>query len=253
MRVVVVKSEATRHKKIGAKKVFGAKKPKQIGRKKVAGKVKAALEAKPIPKDVREKLAAEAAEAVAASRRAVEEKQLDESYKKHVSPDEVQARRKALAWLMSENYGREECIALMQSKFVMQRPDVVRLFPIIAREWQDDEADQRPRYKQAALVRLRKIAAIASEGKELPVLVQVERLRSDIEGTRAPIQVKVDVTSEIRNALTLTIAQLESSVIARLIKEGREICARAGWQVPVLGESVEPQVFDVVSEDVEPA
>jgi len=249
--VVVVKPESTSRKKVGPKKVFGAKKPKLVGRKKLTGKVKAAFEAKPIPKAVREKLAAEAAEAVAATRRAVEENQIDESYKKHVSPDEIQARRKALAWLMSENYGREECIELMQSKFDMQRQDVVRLFPIIAREWQADEADQRPRYKQAALFRLRKIAATAIETKELPVLVQVERLRSDIEGTRAPIQVKVDVTSEIRNALTLTIAQLTPSVIARLIEEGREICARAGWQVPVLGEALEPQVFDAVPEDAD--
>ncbi|TXH13724.1 MAG: hypothetical protein E6R03_10850 [Hyphomicrobiaceae bacterium] len=95
------------------------------------------------------------------------------------------------------------------------------LIALVSDRWAGEETIRRPLYKQAAIERISEVLNEAYSSGDHRVALQFERLLSDIQGTKAPIEISVNAT--ITTALMNVVNDLDQDSITAIIEEQTRI------------------------------
>jgi DNA-binding transcriptional MerR regulator len=93
--------------------------------------------------------------------------------------------------------------------------------------WAEEERTNRAHYKTQAIRRLYGHIAEARKASNWAAVAQLERLLSDIQGTKEPIEVQVNVDATVTEAMLHVVANLSPERKRALIEEQRRLRALA--------------------------
>ena len=122
---------------------------------------------------------------------------------------------------------------------------VHRLLAEIKDQWAHDDAEQAPRLKAMAVRRLLGSIQSARADKAWTAVASLERTLADIQGTREPVRIEVDVTAEQRHAIAGAIATMQPAQVLALAERMRELKSRL--LPPAAGPVIEAEAVDVNS------
>jgi hypothetical protein len=93
----------------------------------------------------------------------------------------------------------------------------------IRERWAEEERGSRPYYKQQAIRRIYGHISQARAEKNWSAIAQLEKLLADIQGTKEPITVQIDVDATVKEAALHVIANLTPERRQALIAEQRRL------------------------------
>ena len=106
---------------------------------------------------------------------------------------ETTERANRVEGLLLNHYSQSQIIHICCKEWDVGEKTILKYIRIARQRWVDEENRKRPYRKASAVARLHNIGRKAKDYP--PVLVQVEKLISDIEGTRAPERIEAAVAS----------------------------------------------------------
>lgn len=110
-----------------------------------------------------------------------------------------------------------------RDQFGMPAPSVKNYIARIRERWAEEERDSRPFYKQQSIRRIYGHISAARAEKNWSAIAQLEKLLADIQGTKEPIAVQIDVDATMKEAALHVIANLTPERRRALITEQRRL------------------------------
>lgn len=175
-----------------------------------------------------------------------------------VVPVQVQRdRREAVSAMLSQGVSRDKIYQVMGAAtrpdgapgFQMTEDGVRALIAEVFQMWSEEDAEDRPNLKAAAIRRIkRNITAAKSKGAWTAV-AQLERTLMMIEGTSSPIEVNVNGSLKISTAVAHVLNIQSEDQIRALVEEERALTA--GHHVQPVTRSHRAHVVETVGEVVE--
>lgn len=108
-------------------------------------------------------------------------------------------------------------------KFGMKKPAVDRYMAALREQWAEEERLSRPTNKATAQRRIYQHIQKAREAENWAAVSSLERLLSDIQGTKEALEVNVNVDASVREATLHVVANLTAEQRANIIAEQRKL------------------------------
>lgn len=118
-----------------------------------------------------------------------------------------------------------------RDQFSMPKSAVSKCVEQVHARWADEERSNRLHYKTQAMRRLYGHVAEARKDKNWAAVAQLERLLADIQGTKEPLEVQLNVDATISEAVLHVVANLSPERRVALIEEQRRLRALAARTV----------------------
>ena len=157
---------------------------------------------------------------------------------------EVRTKRRAvISQLLAQGLADRDIVtACLDEKHGLGYPSRLAVEKTLAEvkdEWVAIDAEQAPRLKSMAVRRILDHIAKAKAQKAWTAVATLERTLADIQGTREPIRIEVDVTAEQRSALAGAIASMAPDLELAMADEQRRLrAAMEGRLLPAPGQVV---------------
>ena len=161
----------------------------------------------------------------------------------YVSPEQRIEREAEVERLLVAGVGQRGIERTMHERHGMTVSMVRSAASRVRKRWADEERDNRPSYKAAAMRRLMGHIAAARGKDNYAAIAQLERLLAEMQGTREPEVVNLNVETSLPEAAMRVIAQLSPERFQALVLEQRKLreLAAAKSVVETTGEvKVEP-------------
>jgi hypothetical protein len=159
----------------------------------------------------------------------------------NVSAAERQERSEAVERLLIAGVSPLRIKALVYERFGMSDGAVHGVVERVRERWRREEADSRATYKATAMRRLYGHIAEARASKHWPAVAQLERLLAEMQGTREPVEVAMNITATLGESAARVVAQLTPEKMAALIAEQRQLRALAAGRQVIETTGVEVQ------------
>ena len=160
----------------------------------------------------------------------------DERGRVYVSPEERRERENVVEQLLIAGVNKNQIAQELRRRFNTTPSATGTLIARVRKRWADEERENRPSYKAAAIRRITGHIAQARQSKNWAAVAQLERLMSEIQGTREPIEVQMNVDVSLPEAAMRVVATLPPEKFQAMIAEQRRLRALA--PVATTGEEV---------------
>lgn len=144
------------------------------------------------------------------------------------TPAETARIRRTVEEMLSHNLPTEEIAQAMQGEFKLNANQTRNLIHRVRKAWRDTDAERRSDYKLAAQKRLLKTIAAARAKQDFGAVATLERLLADIQGTKEPERIQIDVNATVRSAVEVSLAQMTAEQIRAFAQDFRQRRARLG-------------------------
>lgn len=150
-----------------------------------------------------------------------------------VSVQDRRERMQALEQLMIAGVSMSRIEDMMRDKFSMTKGKVRTYADQVRARWAEEEAASRPTKKAQAIRRTLGHIAEARRDKNWAAVAQFEKHLALLEGTYEAVEVKLNVDATITEAALHVVANLTPERREALIKQQRELRARAQLASPI--------------------
>lgn len=148
-------------------------------------------------------------------------------------------RSMAIEQLLIAGVSRSRISTLMAQRYGLTDGQVRGHMERIKARWISEEKENRAMYKETAMRRLYGHIAEAKKAGNWASVAQLERLLAEMQGTREPVEVAVNVGSTVVEAAAHVLSGLTPEKIAALVSEQRRLLALAEGK-PVIETTAEP-------------
>lgn len=170
-----------------------------------------------------------------------------------VSVAEQRDRRETLSQLLAAGMSRDFITKRMgivtnpdgTPGFAMTPDAVTLLVGEVYETWAEEDVEDRPHVKAAAVRRIKRAIARASAKHNYAAVAQLERTLSMIEGTAEPIEIKVSGMERVSIAIQQVLNVQSPEALKALADEGRRFIEDNSETKPVL---IPGEVVDATSE-----
>lgn len=159
----------------------------------------------------------------------------------YVTPDMRRARLIAVEQMLVAGVPQAVLEATCKEKFGMTRSAVDRYCGLVRERWAKESEQDRAQLKKMAVRRIQQHIRNATAKGQFSAVAQLERLLSDIQGTKEALEVNVNVTSTITEAVISVVSAMTPEEQHALIEEQRrlQLAAEAGGRQIIETEGVE--------------
>lgn len=98
----------------------------------------------------------------------------------------------------------------------------------IRRHWREIDVDRRPDYKNAAMRRLLNSIMAARKKGDFGAVATLERLLADIQGTKEPLKLQLNVSSVLEHSVAEAVARMSNERIQALARAHHDRRAALG-------------------------
>lgn len=140
-------------------------------------------------------------------------------------------RMTAIEQLMIAGVSMSRIEDMMRDKFSMARGKVRVYVDAVRARWAEEDAANRPAMKAQAIRRCLGHIAEARRDKNWAAVAQLEKHLSDLQGTKEPVEVNLNIDATITEAALHVVANLTPERRAALIAQQRELRAMAARPV----------------------
>lgn len=151
----------------------------------------------------------------------------------YVSPEQRRERESEIERLMIAGVSQSRTENAMRDRHGMSRHAVQSAMRRVRQRWVEEERENRPSYKNTAMRRLLGSIAEARGAKNFAAVAQLERLLAEMQGTREPIEMNVNVETTLPEAALQVAAQLTPERFDALVAEQRKLRALAAAKIPI--------------------
>ena len=137
--------------------------------------------------------------------------------------EERRARMDFIEKLLVAGVGVGRVETACRDQFSMGKTAVNSYVMRIRTRWAEEERGNRPHYKAQAMRRLYGHVMEARKDKNWAAVAQLERLISDIQGTKEPVEIQLNVDATVSEAVIHVVANLSPERRKALIEEQRRI------------------------------
>lgn len=152
-----------------------------------------------------------------------------------LSRDDTAERRALVEKLCMAGVGRLPIRAALAKRYNTSRHRSDALIAECRTNWAEEERENRPHYKAAAIRRLMGHISASRREKNWTAVAQFERLLSDVQGTREPLELNLNIDARVTEALVHVIADMSSEQVLEYEAEWEEthaLAARARAELP---------------------
>lgn len=140
----------------------------------------------------------------------------------------VEERRKRLDFIekllvAGVNTGRIESACREAFNPPMPKTSVAKYIEQVRARWAEEERTNRVHYKAQAMRRLYGHVAEARKAANWAAVAQLERLLADIQGTKEPVEVQLNVDATVTEAVLHVVATLSPERRRAMIEEQRRL------------------------------
>lgn len=133
---------------------------------------------------------------------------------------EIAERRRVALGILANNVPREMACELLGRQFGMTRGASRRLLDKITHELVDADRESLPLVKAKQVSRLHAHIVDARRDKSWNAVAALERLLSQVQGTLEPMQLRVNVDVQVRDAVAGFLSSLSRPQLDSLLTEG---------------------------------
>lgn len=151
----------------------------------------------------------------------------------YVSPEQRRERELEVERLMIAGVSQTRIEGAMRDRHGIGKSSVHSTMARVRRRWAEEERENRPSYKNTAMRRLLGTIAESRSAKNFAATAQLERLLAEMQGTREPIEMNVNVETTLPEAALQVAAQLTPEKFAAIVAEQRQLRALAAAKVTV--------------------
>jgi len=127
--------------------------------------------------------------------------------------------------------------SLVKKEYGIGPSKIEEIIQAIGDRWSKEEAIRRPLYKQAAMERITESLQNAYASNDTRLALSFEKLLSELQGTKAPIE--ISVTATVTTALANVILDMSAEDVQNALDEMRELKRLAG-PTPRIIEAPQP-------------
>lgn len=165
----------------------------------------------------------------------------------YVSPAERSQRMIAIEQMLVAAAPLSMIEAACKEKFGMGRQAVATYIERVKGRWAQEAEQDRPQLKKLAVKRLHQHIRNAAAKGQFSAVAQLERLLSDIQGTKEAVEVNLNVNATIAEAVITVATSMTDEEQAALIAEQRRLLQLAADSpgkvvIDAPGESAEQAV-----------
>lgn len=161
----------------------------------------------------------------------------DERRVRKVSKEEARKRLDFVEKLLIAGVSMRRIETACEESFGMSHAAVLQVATKVRRIWAEEERANRPNYKAQAIRRISNHIAQASKDKNWAAVAALERLQSDIQGTKEPIDVQININATVQESVLHVVANMTPEKQRRLIEEQRALRQRAALLPATIEES----------------
>lgn len=140
-----------------------------------------------------------------------------------VSREQKRERLEAIEQLMIRGIGMTSIEKTCRTQFGMSKALVTKYAAEIRDRWADEERASRPSNKATAQRRIYRHIEKARSAENWAAVAALERLLSDIQGTKEATEVHVNVDARVTEATLNVVANLTPEERARIVAEQRRL------------------------------
>lgn len=164
----------------------------------------------------------------------------DERRVRYVSPEARREQENEIERLLVAGVSQHRIEGAMLDRHQMTRTSTRAVMARVRRRWAEEERGNRPHYKATAMRRLLGHIAEARVAKNFASVAQLERLLAEMQGTREPVEVNLNVETTVTEAALHVIGKLTPEKFRALVEEQKRLRALAAT----------PKVLDVQGVEV---
>jgi hypothetical protein len=147
-----------------------------------------------------------------------------------VSVEDRRKRTDAIENMLIAGISQSRIERVCREQFGMTKAAVGTYIVRIRDRWAVEERESRPFYKAQAMRRLYGHMAEARRDKNWAAIAQFEKLLSDMQGTKEPVEVNINVDATVTEAALHVVSTLTPERRAALIEEQRRLRQLAAKQ-----------------------
>jgi hypothetical protein len=140
-----------------------------------------------------------------------------------VTVEQRRERLEVIEQLMIRGIGTSKIEKACADRFGMNKGAVARYMSHLREQWADEERQSRPTNKATAQRRIYQHIQKAREADNWAAVASLERLLSDIQGTKEALEVNLNVDANVREATLHVIANLTPEKRAEILAEQRKL------------------------------
>lgn len=140
-----------------------------------------------------------------------------------LTAEQRRERSEAIERLLIAGVSPNRIKTLAQTQYGMSEGATRGVVERVRRRWAAEEQDTRATYKATAMRRLYGHIAEARAAKHWPAVAQLERLLAEMQGTKEPMEVALNINAALGESAARVVAQLPPEKLAALIAEQREL------------------------------
>jgi hypothetical protein len=152
-----------------------------------------------------------------------------------------------LSALLAAAVPREQVEQQMAVQFGMTAYAVNKLTQEVLKSWGDDEAEQKPHYKRAAIKRIIGHIAAARAAKQYSAVSSLERLLAQIQGTMEPIEIHVNLDATVRESVLHVVAEMTPERLRAMAEAAMRMRVHSRIELPAPA-ATDDEVLDVAAE-----
>lgn len=153
--------------------------------------------------------------------------------------DERKQRFELIEGLMVAGLSQEQIAKATGKSFGMTKHQTMLYIARIRDRWAEEEKEARPHNKTQATRRIVGHIAEARRDKNWSAVAQLEKLLSDMQGTKEPTEINVNVDATLTQAIVSVVSNLTPERRAAMIEEQRRLREIAGKPVVVIPTTAE--------------
>jgi len=170
---------------------------------------------------------------------------------KTITPEIRRTAINAIEQLMVAGVPISKIEAACKEKFGLTRAKVKQYAGVVRQRWADEEREARPTYKQQAMRRIQGHISGAAKDGNFAAVAQLERLLSEMQGTKEAQEVNVNVGVAVSTAMLHVVGSLTQEQRAEIIRLQRERLGEAGVRALVEAARPGPEVVEATGEAAE--
>ncbi len=141
----------------------------------------------------------------------------------HVTVEQRRERMDLIEQLMVRGVGVSKIEKACAERFGMKRGVVMKYMERLREQWAEEERVSRPTNKATAQRRLYQHIQKARDADNWAAVASLERLLSDIQGTKEAVEVNVNLEAMTREATLHVIANITPEMRERILSEQRKL------------------------------
>lgn len=146
---------------------------------------------------------------------------------RHVTPEQRRARLMAVEQMLTLGVTPQQMEATLKAQYDMGPAKVASYVGQVRARWAAEGEQDRAQLKKAAIRRIQQHIRGAVAKGQFSAVAQLERLLADIQGTKEAVEVNLNVSTTVTEAVIGIVTGMTAEEQAALIEEQKRLLQRA--------------------------